>query len=82
MTKKVFLTMSDKLYKTLGEKTRKNGYITIQELINETLRREFMPQQKSESKTNRRGRPEKKTFEDYFSVPTKETRKLEREGLI
>lgn len=80
MTKRILLTMADELYNAIAQKTKQNGYLTIQELINDILRKNLFDnatRQKSKA-----GRPAKKTFEDYFSTPTKATKQLQKEGLI
>jgi len=72
--------MADELYFALAQKRKQQAYLTVQELINEILRKNLLAQKTSSS--TKRGRPEKKTFEDYFSTPTAATRKLQKEGLI
>lgn len=39
MPKRIMLTLSDKLYEALSQKTEKNGYMTTQELINDIIRK-------------------------------------------
>lgn len=87
MAKRVLITMSDEMYAALAQRRKKQAYLTIQEVVNDMLRRSLFSQRiypagRANNSKSKRGRPEKRTFEDYFSTPTKETRKLEREGLI
>ncbi|GEM_PF-5437957 len=83
--KKIILSMPKEWIDKLESVRRQEYFTSIQEVIYNLVRKEyFVPQYKPNGtgRKNKRGRPEKKTFEDYFSTPTKETRKLEREGLI
>ena len=70
MAKRLLLTMSDELYGTLEKKRAELGYMTIQEIINDIVRRSlFAPQP---AKKGKAGRPPKveEPFLEYFSRAT------------
>lgn len=56
MVKRIMLTMADELYDAIAKKRAELGYMTIQEVINDTVRNRFMQPVKKKS---RAGRPPK-----------------------
>jgi len=73
MAKRIMLTMADELFSALESRRKAHGYMTIQETINDLVRKGLLA---GESKA-KAGRPKKFEFEDLFSRPTKESRKIE-----
>ena len=72
MAKKVFLTIPDGVYDILTSMMKEKGYFSIQEVINDIIRKRIFTEKKKSSKK----RPFE--FEDYFSKPTRESRKIEK----
>lgn len=69
MTKKIFLSMADTLYEALRKKSEEHGYMTIQELINETMRKSLFNNKQHKHQTK------KMAYEDLFSIPIKRKRR-------
>ena len=74
MPKNLFLTMPDELFAALERARKEQGFLTNQELINSCVRKVIMG-----SKKNKGGRPKTLKYEDAFSTPTRESRRIERE---
>ena len=68
MVKRIMLTMADELYDALEKKRAEFGYMTVQEIINDIVRRKILIQP-AETKKSRAGRPLKvdDPFLEYFS---------------
>ena len=82
MAKRISLTMSDALYQALRAQQNKNGYFTLNEFINETLRQSILGIKKSRVTVGKRTKKEPATFEDSFSRPTPQTRRLQKQGYL
>ena len=80
MPKRILLTLPDLIYKKLSQKIQKQGFSSIQELINEILRKNILGSYEPKIKDTKLGRPKKLEFEDYFSTPTRESKKIEQSG--
>ncbi len=75
--KRLLLTLSPKIYELLSQKAEAS-YMSVQEFINDMIRKSLLVQlQPAKGKA---GRPKKVEFEDYFSTPTKESRRIEKSG--
>lgn len=78
--KKVILSLPILWVKKLEETRKQNQYTSLQEVIYETLRnRYFTTKTRPAGKRAKRG---PKIFEDYFSLPTKKTKALQRGGYL
>jgi len=71
--KRLLLTISPKIYELLDKKAEAN-YMSVQEFINETLRKSLLAQ----LHPSKAGRPKKFVFEDLFSRPTRASRRIEK----
>jgi len=66
MTKRIMLTMAEELFKALEDKRKEQGYMTVQEIINDIVRKSLFAPAAKKSKA---GRPMKidDPYLEYFS---------------
>jgi len=72
MVKHVLLTMSDMLYEELQQKSKTTGYLTLQELINDCIRKQILQQDKNqEERSKKTEEGDKKKKKSKAGRPTK-----------